>query len=273
MQLHRWALGSSVFALVFIVAACGGGKKNDQAATPPTAATSAAARVATSEATRAPATTNPTTTPATPTTTARGNEPVIAADCLKSVKSYRYTGKMQLGSGLTGGAALAPNDITLSGAVVAPDRTQLKLEANGQAFETITIGSDTWLRVAGGAWNKTTGTSPFSFSLDDFCRANLASIDTAGVQPTRETLAGQSVLRYEFDRKALAKLNTSLGQAGSSADLPANAKMTVWVTEKERWPVRLILTGGQSGGNDPNFIALEFTLSDLNASSVRIDAP
>jgi hypothetical protein len=263
--------------LLVLAAACGGGGDKDtnkkdegsSAAIGAVPATSRAATEAARQATAAPS-------------AAAGigqTEQIVAADCLKGVKAYRFDGKMalKLPSGTSAGpvAGLDLNDISFSGAFVAPDRSQFKIQIAGGAFETINIGNDQWTKIASSPWIKSTGSGDALFSPDSFCRSNLKDLEKAGVKPTKDKVSGVDALKYEFDKKALGKLNSVFGGGNTSPlpDLPENTKMVLWVTEKEHWPVRVTLSGEQKTGSDPYSLSIEFNITDLNKGDISIEAP
>ncbi|MFN8556249.1 MAG: hypothetical protein U0531_02500 [Dehalococcoidia bacterium] len=254
-------------ALLLLTAACRGDD---------TAATSATLGV---PATPQPQAAAPAAQPAATTTAqaqqpaAAQNDPVVAADCLRGVKSYRYNGKASLRGGSGGGLA---GDVTFDGAYIAPDRSQFRISFGSQAVETIGIGQDTWTKFGSAPWVKApagsqTGTA---FAPDVFCESNLRDLAKAGVRPTRDKVGATDALRYEFDKKAIGRLSGAFGaNQADVSELPDNTRLTLWVTEKERWPLRVTLSGDQRTGNEPFSINLEFNVTDLNQGSVRIDPP
>jgi hypothetical protein len=253
-----------------VLAACGGDKKKEDGSSS-AAATQSGAESA-QQATTAPteAARQATASPA-PTQTER----VIAADCLKGVKSYRYEGKVRLklptgqSSGLPAGIEL--NDVAFTGAYVAPDRSQFKVELGPTTFETIAIGNDEWTKFGPSGWIKSPGTGGLAFNPDSFCRTNLSDLDRAGVKPSKDKVNGRDALRYEYDKKTISRLNNLFG-GGPLPELPDNTKVTLWVTESEHWPIRVTLAGDRSGA-DPYAINFEFNLTDLNKDDIKIDAP
>jgi hypothetical protein len=269
-RVHRLVLALAAAAV--LIAACGGDDKKDDdqpaagsAATAATSGTQVTSQ-STAQATAARA--------ATSTAVAQG-EQVIATDCLKGVKSYRYEGKIQLKlpAGATSGAlpGLELNDISFSGAFVEPDRNQFKVDLGFTSFETVTIGTDAWTRLGGAGWTKSSE-GGISFSPDQFCQANLTELNKANVKPSKDKVNGVDALKYEFDKNAIVRVNNIFGNGGSLPDLPDNTRMNLWVTEKERWPVKMTLTGSRTG-TDPYNINFEFNLTDINKGGITIDAP
>jgi hypothetical protein len=205
------------------------------------------------------------------------SDEIVAEDCLKGAKSYRYNGRLQLDAGDdSGGFAELLGDVTLSGSFVSPDRSQTLIETRGQKFETITIGADTWTRLGSGEWTKGEGLiGDLSLDPQSFCELGLGELGKAGVKPSKDKVRGVDALRYEFDRDALGRLGELFG-SGSPDDvaaLPENTKVVLWVTQKERWPVKITVNGERKEGDDPMTFNLEFTVTDLNKDSIKIEAP
>jgi hypothetical protein len=93
----------------------------------------------------------PTNTPATQATTSGLTAGLVAlkpvVDAMAAAKSYRMTVTATgTGQGQSG---------TFLVEVVKPDRLHMKGDAGGQSFESITIGSDNYVKF-GGKWNKLT---------------------------------------------------------------------------------------------------------------------
>lgn len=253
----RWAGAGALLLMLALIAACRGtSERKDQATDPPPTATVAAARAHSEE-------------------TATG-ERVIGADCLNGATAYRYSGAFKVafaGSPLGGGGGA--NGVPFSGAFVAPNRTYTKLEIPGQESETISIGADTWTRAGSGPWVKATGGAgdSFAFNPNSFCREQLGNLGRAGVAPVNDTVDGVPALRYDFDKAALGRGGFDLGGAGSVADLPDNTAVALWVTERERWPVRVDITGDGTGSGNPLAFAIRFNVTDLNNDSVKVEPP
>lgn len=276
--------------LALIATACGGDDPPQQtnepvtatiaigqaaAGTAETGATTAPVRTAT--ATTAPSATSAATAAARSTVvtaaTATANERVVAEDCLKGLNAYRYSGRFKIAGGAGAGAlsALGSEEIKLSGAFVKPDRVQTRIEFGSQALETVTIGATTWTRFGTAAWTQAGGGGfGAGISPDDFCQDNFNNLASAGVTPVRDRTNGIATLRYEFDKRAIGRLDT-LGGATAAAELPDDSRMNVWVTENERWPVKVTLKGDRTG-SDPYSIDLELNVTDLNGN-ITINAP
>lgn len=268
----------ALLAAALLVAACGGDDKKDDKGNDQARASGAATVAATATA-AATTTETPRTAAATATASGGQAERVIAADCLKGLSSYRYSGKLKLTlPGDAGGAVGdALGDISFSGAFAAPDRATTKIDLRGQGFETVTIGSDSWTRIGSGPWTRSDagglGAGAFAFNPNDFCRDNLANLSDAGVKPTRDRVNGADALKYEFDKQAIGRLSLAGGAGREGLDaLPDNTRLTLWVTEKERWPLRVTLTGDSKSASQATF-NIEFNITDLNKGDVTIEAP
>ena len=95
------------------------------------------------------------------------------------------------------------------------------------------------------------------------------------MKPTSEKLDGQNVQKYEFDRDALARFQDLFGGlgGGGSAEIPADAKLDVWVAEKEHLPLKMTLQGSDTSDQGSYSIDLEFNITDLNGNDINIQPP
>jgi hypothetical protein len=210
---------------------------------------------------------------------------LVAPDCFQSVSAYKYDLTLKIDAKQTGTAtpdagldlASLLGNIHATGQFQAPDRTETKFQFLGQNEETITIGPDTWTRQENGPWQKgdDSGTVTASLTPTDLCQQALRGLSATGIKPTSEKLDGQIVQKYEFDHDTLARFQDIFGTlgSGSGGELPADAKLDVWVTEKEHLPVKLTLQGSDTSDQGAYTVALEFHITDLNGKDINIQPP
>lgn len=260
---HLWTVAAIA---IMLIAACGG--KSKEAAATPTPAPSPTPAATPSQAS-ARARSSGTSRPAPA-------QPVVAADCLKGLNSYRFDGRfnIQLGSGTAGNFLSAAGDSTFSGAFAAPDRTQLKLSTKALDAEAIQIGQDSWVHLGSQPWTKLgqNGSPLADISPQAVCEQLLTRLDGQGRTPGHDTVNGTPALRYQFDKQALERMGVFEGEGASAGSLlPDGTSLTIWVTEKERYPVKLTITGGKP--TDTAFVDVGFTIHDLNDPSIKIQQP
>lgn len=304
MRRTSWLM-FPVAGLLAVSAACTSSNKStsnaNRAVETSTAASVAAAATATPNATTAPAA--PTSAvhiaPGTPSSGAGSGgtlggassaaatpaaDGLVAPDCFKSVSAFKYDLTFKIDVKQTGTAtpdagldlASLLGNIHVTGQFQAPDRTESKFQILGQNYETITIGSNTWTKEGTSDWKMGDSSDNLAGSLtpSDLCQQTLTGLSATGIKPTSEKLDGQNVLRYEFDHEALSRFQDLFGSAGSSATpLPADAKLDLWVTEKEHLPLKMILSGSDTSAEGSYSIDLEFTITDLNGKDINITAP
>jgi len=265
VRVRPWLAGGAALLLALLVTCSRGGDKQERGAGQ--AAAGATSPPVAQSAVPVPPKAAQATMPSG-AAQAQGGE-----SCLANLKSYRYTGNVSIKLPATAGMGRG-GDITLSGAAVAPDRFQSKVEAGGQPFEIISIGNDVWVRQRNGPWEKNpSSVDTPGFKPEDFCQATPAQLERAGVRGTRERVGGVDAVRYRLSANDLDKLGAGL--QGPSAALTAlfdRVEMNIWFTEKERWPLRITLSAEQNGNDAVSFRA-EFNLSDFNAGNITIEPP
>lgn len=259
----RWLLGV-VVGLAVLLAACGGSnddKKNNNAQA--TGAASGTAQVTASAGGAGGA-----------SATAAAGQTRSQADCFAGLKTYRYAGtvKLKLPPGL--GGPSGTQDIAVDGAFVSPDRTQSSVKTSDDTFEVISIGNDLWTREGPDSWTKgDAGSAGINITPGDICRTNPADLERAGIKPTKEKVNGTDALRYRIGKQDLDKLDQAFsGIAGQLTLLFDTVDLSLWVTEQEKWPLRLALDAGQSGA-DAIAINLLFDVSDFNKGDIKIEPP
>jgi hypothetical protein len=213
----------------------------------------------------------------------------LDVDCGKDLTAYRFQGRFSLQ-----GAQASPSqaditavlgsmlqNMTFRGAFVAPNRSQLTLEGGQSspfgAIEMVQIGARSYMRVGTSAWQESTvgGAEGLIDNLDP--RAICTQLDqrlSADVPSRRETVNGVAAVRYDYDRATLEQLGTGLLSPVSGPDnrLPDSVTLNVWVSEREKFPVKLrVVAAGQEDGR-PYTSEMEFNVTDLNGN-VTIDMP
>lgn len=264
----------SLIALMF-VAACSGGDKKDSSAATATATAPVSTGAASAGAGASPSVAR------TPAARASGSPVAVATgDCLKGLTSYRYTGKVSFKApqvpGLAGANAAQSGDALFSGTFVAPDRTGSKVTFGNDTFELVAIGKENWIRQNGAAWQKSDENPGADLGIgpDTFCRIGAADLDRTGVRPVADTVNGQQALRYDFSKQDLGKLDTIIdGAAGLATNAMDNVKLSVWVTDKERWPARISLAGDQKIGSEALTLTFEANVTDYNRSDIVVEPP
>ena len=280
-----------VAAAMLLLAACGG---DDSQAEKKTREGTPAATAAVGQAAVATSTTAPTSVGQAQATQAPANATrTLQVDCGDDLKAFRFSGRLALqtaGSGSNNSSADPSalfgsllSDVKFSGAVVAPDRTSFKLEGGqdsllgGQAVEFVQIGTTSYTKIGNTGWQSSTGSgaSDFTDSLDprELCR-NIQDSLRADVPSRKEKVNGVDAIRYDYDRKALEKLGSANGffDEITGGELPENFKMNVWVSEKEKFPVKMLMSGSGTAQGEKYSMELEFNVTDLNGN-VKIDPP
>lgn len=266
-QAGRWLAGAAAALLLALAPACSDDEKHDQSGSPEADTGRAAAATATA-------------TLAAPSRGGGQRDTVVADDCLAGVKTYRYDGRLQVT--LPGNRAGDPSggvrNISFRGAVVAPDREYAAVDLERVLFQSIAVGRDTWMRMAGAAWMRSGSGVPdiFTFSPGGFCRTSFPGVNRAGIKPARDRVNGTDALRYEFDKQAIVTHDIWFGRSLSAAgvrELPDDARLLLWVTEKEHWLLKLTAAGGQTAGAGRLSFSFEASITDFNRQDITVEAP
>ncbi len=220
-----------------------------------------------------------------------GDSDVVAAGevtlgSADELTSFRYDLTISIETGEDATSSLAV-DLTmgLTGAVITPDREQSMVKVDFGFFkidlETIRIGSQAWSRSLGDDWaEESPGDEelPLDLSPLDILGGNeFSSLQAviSGMTGTVETVNGVSAARYDMDAEQFAAAFPD--DAGSDGDLPTddleNMTISLWVTRDAGIPVRLVLEGTSTGEDAGGTVKLELNLTDLNSSSIKIEAP
>ena len=212
-------------------------------------------------------------------------------NCGDQIKSFRFDGKLALqrpGAGsaasddVTGLISGLLEDVKFNGAFAAPDRTQMKIDLGGkdslfggEGIEFVQIGTTSYIKLGANAWQKQDNAGDGALEdLDprSFCAQARDSLPRT-VQGRKDKVNGVDATRYEYDRKDLEGAAGFFGDLVGGGELPENAKLTMWVAEKEKFPVKMTVAASGRESGQPFSINLEFNVSDLNSSSVRVEAP
>jgi hypothetical protein len=214
----------------------------------------------------------------------------VQVQCTTDLKAFRFNGQLSLKSAQGGGntADLSSivgsllQDVKFSGAFVAPDRTQLKLDGGQSSalgtIEFVQIGNTSYTKLGSAGWQQSTGPGPADltdqFDPREFCRQIEQGL-SGNVPSRKEKVNGVDAIRYDYDRAALEKLgnNGFLGSvAGPNDQLPEKITMSIWVSEKEKFPVKMLVSAsGKEDGQDYS-VDMELNVTDLNGN-VTINAP
>ncbi|MGD9892902.1 MAG: hypothetical protein AB7R89_21160 [Dehalococcoidia bacterium] len=218
----------------------------------------------------------------------------IELNCDQDLKSFRFAGDLSLNT--PQGGSSAPNNIAsvigsflqnvkFDGAFVTPDRTQLKLDGGQSsplgAIEFIQIGNTSYVKLGSAPWQQSQGatdSSGFLAQIDprEICHQFEENL-TDSVPAQKEAVNSVDATRYDYDRAALEKLGASAGGllgtvGGSNGELPENATLSVWVSDKEKFPVKMqIAASGEQDGEDYS-LNMALNVTDLNGN-VTINAP
>lgn len=286
MRVRIGAL-SLTAAAVLLLAACGGDDSKAEVKTRDVASATAVAAAQTPTSSSAGGGVAGVSSAATAASSSTARN-ALSLDCDRNLTSFRFDGKLAMqnasSSSTNDPSALFSTllqDVRFSGAYIAPDRTQMKLDLGGkdsplagQAFEFIQIGPTSYLKLGNTGWQQqeTSGSNPVEELNPLALCKQLHDALPAAAQSRKEKVNGIDAVRYDYDRKSLEKLPGLLDGMNSS-DLPENVNLSLWVAEKERFPVKMTLaaSGQQSGG--PLSMDLEFNVSDLNSSGIKIEAP
>jgi hypothetical protein len=221
--------------------------------------------------------------------------PVVAANCLRSLSSYRFSGSFALVNGAATATAQSGespasagslsnllSNVTFQGAALAPDRYQAQITFGGggvQPLDVLRIADKTYSRFGNSAWqigDQIRGLGGISaFDPQTLCERVLAPVDTRAQQPEHETVNGVSSLRYELSGPQVARAFRGLDSGGASPRAPsvtptANvARLTVWAAEHGGYPVRFELESESAASK----IALHVDVTDINGRDIQISPP
>ena len=287
---RRWSglVRTAVLLLVLaaVLASCGGDDENGDAdAESGTGAAGAAA-------------------PAAPAAPAADGDAATdgGADALTDLTSFRYdmtvevSGDAAGGGGLPSGLSLDLNlSMTISGAVIAPDREQTELTADlgflQVQLEMIRIGDRAWMRELGGDWEEQAelggdalgldfAVSPIDLFGGGELGGGLEALGTVvgDLDGTPETINGVEALRYELTADQFARAFPDSGEFTDIAGVDATGAegeftTTIWVARSSGIPVRLVMDGASAIDGAESSIHVELNLRDLNSDEIAIEPP
>ena len=276
---------AALTAACFVLAACGGDDSKAERKSRDGKATAAATiAAAPREATAGSGAAGSPASPAGRTSNA------IPVDCGRDLKTFRFDGRLSLETPRDGASSGAPSatvgslleNVKFRGAYVSPDRTQLQFEFSGagspltgQVVEFVQIGTAWYYRLGNSGWQKQEGAGPNpaeALNPKELCK-ELEQGLSANVPTRKERVNGVDATRYEYDRNNLERMGGFIGALSGAQELPENTKMNVWVSEKEKFPVKMTLTGSSEQAGQRFAMDLEFNVTDLNASGIRVEVP
>lgn len=218
----------------------------------------------------------------------------VSASCeqINNLKSYRYSILVKLQApafqGQPTASPSAPlgafaetltallSDFEITGAHVAPDRTQAILRFQEDEVELRAIGDRRWERF-GTAWEEQQGQSPDigfltpSVVCNDIVQEIAAGLDPSSAQ--EEAINGVPADRYALDEADLSRLPELLG-AGPDTELPEQFRVDVWLARDGDWPVKLDISAeDKDEQGNPLSIKLFMEMRDVNDSGISIDEP
>ena len=215
----------------------------------------------------------------------------LQLDCGKDLKSFKFDGKLALQTpqGSDSAADFSSifgsilSDVKYSGAFVSPDRTSFKFEGGKDSpigvVEFIQIGTTQYTKLGSTGWQQTTSSGGPADIADNFDPREICTqiqkTLSADVPTRKEKVNGVDTTKYEYDKKALEKLGSDGifgGLAGINGQLPDNAKLNLWVSDKEKFPVKLTMNADSQQDAQKYTVNLELNVTDLNGN-VAINAP
>jgi hypothetical protein len=166
------------------------------------------------------------------------------------------------------------SDLTMTGAYVAPNRSQAVLQIGEDEVELRVIGDNAWVRI-GNHWTEEEVTDDLGLLTPEVVCRDVVQSTARSLEDldfTRETVNGIDTDHYSLDE---AGLQTLPGLPGAGAgDLPENFRVDVWVVHGGEWPVRMVIHSedvdehGNPAGLD---LSLDFT--NINDPSIKIESP
>ncbi|MDH5200547.1 MAG: hypothetical protein OEW93_06650 [Candidatus Bathyarchaeota archaeon] len=207
----------------------------------------------------------------------------FSPSALEDLDSYRYKAELSIEGmgeemeGLEGAFGMSEE-----GAFVAPDSYQAKCSVNMGSLsmeeEVISIAGETWVKP---------GDSPSfeegepTFCTGEFTPSEIASAlspeDIRRLKGDKEEVNGVDSIHYSLDKAALEEL-LGLAQALGAEDVEqfpedVTFDIDIWLAEDGGWPVKTIFAfSGEQDGQEISF-QLEANVTDVNDSSIKIEAP
>jgi hypothetical protein len=159
------------------------------------------------------------------------------------------------------------SDFTLSGAYLAPDRSQAVLQFAGRELELRTIGERSWVRVEQ-TWREEAVSTPELLTPLVVCE-EIAELTPAAVvegEPGKEALGRIQATRYHLVHPDASTLGPMLGPVSGAYT------MDIWLADGEQWPAQVLIQsrGEEDGG--PEF-RLSMDIRDAGEAGIRIEEP
>lgn len=214
-----------------------------------------------------------------------------SCDELSTIDSYRYTLNIMLDSpaftrddpdstdaplgDFADALAALFSDLQLEGAYVAPDRTQVVLEFEGEELEWRAIGDQGWVRF-GDEWEEQTTPNTDSVLTPEIVCEDIVS-DLAGTiedaEAEEETVNGIETLRYSLGQEDIVQLPELLG-GDAIAEIPEDIQFDVWLSKEGLWLVKLNVSAtDRDEDGEPVELSLEMELLDVNDEEITIEPP
>jgi hypothetical protein len=193
---------------------------------------------------------NPTPVPTTPP--AQPASPTSSADPL---------------AGAGNAIAQLLSDFTLTGAYVAPDRTQALLKLETDELEVRSIGDRSWVRVDDTWQDQSIDENPL-LTPRTICDQVITAIAPSlrDPDPQSESLAGIAVTHYLAAQPIVAHLSPLIGTVAGeyTAD--------IWIAEGGLWPAKLAIESTKTGSADPTF-RMSMEVTDVEDPGITIEEP
>jgi hypothetical protein len=166
------------------------------------------------------------------------------------------------------------SDIKMSGVYVAPDSYDITMTIAGQRVRYVQIGNQAWVNEGSG-WTETTVDSGLDFfgNPSDFAFDMLPNEVLRNAKTSKEKVNGIDTVRYSFDKPALEQIARDLGEDAFALEEVEKAALDVWVADGNI-PVKVTMDmKGTSPEGGAMSLNLQFSVSDLNSSSLKVEKP
>ena len=167
------------------------------------------------------------------------------------------------------------SDMRLQGAFVAPDRSQVVLDFEGEELEWRSIGDQTWVRF-GDEWEEQEQSSGDELLTpevvcEDIVLDIASSLSDAAVEDA--TINGIDTHHYTIDSESLEGLPPLL-RGSDSEDLPDDLSFDVWLAKEGGWPVQLSYVASDTDDSGQTVqISLDMQVRDINDPGIVIEPP
>jgi hypothetical protein len=278
---------AAILAVVSLTA-CGGG--GEEGGTPPPAATPTPTEAVTPAPAGTPAATGTPSEVSTPTAEATPSEEALAPGSLSGVSSYRYTMNMDLQGlqSLIGEqmAALPGQDPTaladhlemeISGAFVAPDKTEAHMRVSGVDDELVltVIGDQEWVSIG----DMALGPIAAMGDISDLDFASMMwqqfSAEAGGLtcaSEKQETVNGVDTRYCAIDSATFEQLTALFGGTEETGNVD-QMDLEMWLAEDGGWPVRVrVHVAGTDDTGQEYDAKLDMDITNVN-EDIEINPP